>query len=149
MDEMTEPPSAMTPLSVVVSNVTRFWTTATSASSASGSVNNTSDVWGDYAFSLDDTIFSGGVSGDGPAAVLPDYDESAYNDDGNTTASYLMPWPERTAWIGIFTLMLFVATVGNALVAWIVLGTIQAQSPMSTAPYVTLCLLSLIQLTDG
>ena len=33
-----------------------------------------------------------------------------------------MPWLQQVAWITIFGLMLFVAIVGNALVAWIVLG---------------------------
>ena len=40
----------------------------------------------------------------------------------NYSSPYLMPWPQRTSWIAIFTLMLFVAIVGNTLVAWIVLG---------------------------
>ena len=41
----------------------------------------------------------------------------------NYSSPYLMPWPQQSAWIVVFTLMLLVATVGNALVAWIVLGT--------------------------
>ena len=40
----------------------------------------------------------------------------------NFTSTFLMPWPQRSAWIGIFVLMLVVAIAGNALVAWIVLG---------------------------
>lgn len=40
----------------------------------------------------------------------------------NFSSPYLMPWPQRSAWISVFTLMLIVATVGNTLVAWIVLG---------------------------
>jgi len=40
----------------------------------------------------------------------------------NFTSTFLMPWPQRSAWIGIFALMLVVAIAGNALVAWIVLG---------------------------
>ena len=42
----------------------------------------------------------------------------------NYSSPYLMPWLQQSAWIVVFTLMLVVATVGNALVAWIVLGTL-------------------------
>ena len=38
------------------------------------------------------------------------------------SSPYYMPWLQQVAWITIFGLMLFVAIVGNALVAWIVLG---------------------------
>lgn len=40
----------------------------------------------------------------------------------NFSSPYLMPWPQRSAWIAVFTLLVFVAAVGNALVAWIVFG---------------------------
>ena len=51
----------------------------------------------------------------------------------NFSSPYLMPWPQRTAWIAVFTLMLLVATVGNALVAWIVLGQLYVYSYILTA----------------
>lgn len=66
--------------------------------------------------------------------VEPSFGETVYGNyntsgggDGdelleNFSSPYLMPWPQRTAWIAVFTLMLLVATVGNTLVAWIVLG---------------------------
>lgn len=44
----------------------------------------------------------------------------AFNE--NSSSPYLMPWPQRSAWIVVFTLMLLVAIAGNTLVAWIVLG---------------------------
>ena len=53
--------------------------------------------------------------------------QSAEGDDQlqkNYSSPYLMTWPQQSAWIVVFTLMLIVATVGNALVAWIVLGTL-------------------------
>lgn len=61
------------------------------------------------------------------------YDESGFGDSiynntsgdvesGTFSSPYLMPWPQRSAWITVFTMMLLVATVGNTLVAWIVLG---------------------------
>jgi hypothetical protein len=56
--------------------------------------------------------------------VSSDYVDLADQHDmsENYSSPYLMPWPQRTSWIAIFTLMLFVAIVGNTLVAWIVLG---------------------------
>lgn len=56
-----------------------------------------------------------------------DYDSVGTTDSNNDVSEnhsspYLLPWPQRTSWIAIFTLMLFVAIVGNTLVAWIVLG---------------------------
>lgn len=48
--------------------------------------------------------------------------EADVNATETFSSPYLMPWPQRTSWIVIFSLMLFVATVGNALVAWIVFG---------------------------
>lgn len=61
------------------------------------------------------------------------FDQSMYGNINKSSASgdelsenfsspYLMLWPQRSAWISVFTLMLIVATVGNTLVAWIVLG---------------------------
>lgn len=44
------------------------------------------------------------------------------NNETTSSSPYLMAWPIRSAWIAIFAIMLVVATVGNALVAWIVLG---------------------------
>lgn len=40
----------------------------------------------------------------------------------NFSSPYLMPWPQRSAWIAIFTFLVIVAAVGNSLVAWIVFG---------------------------
>lgn len=40
----------------------------------------------------------------------------------NFSSPYLMPWPQRSAWIAVFTLLVVVATVGNALVVWVVYG---------------------------
>ena len=57
---------------------------------------------------------------------LADHDMSE-----NYSSPYLMPWPQRTSWIAIFTLMLFVAIVGNTLVAWIVLGQCPPQNLFS------------------
>lgn len=68
-----------------------------------------------------------GVAEDG-SGFLSDYDldpTAAYEENGNgenVTSTFLMPWLQRSAWIGIFALMLVVAIAGNALVAWIVLG---------------------------
>ncbi|XP_057370381.2 neuromedin-K receptor-like isoform X2 [Daphnia carinata] len=61
----------------------------------------------------------------------------------NYSSPYLMPWPQRTSWIAIFTLMLFVAIVGNTLVAWIVL----AHRRMKTVTNYFLVNLSLADLT--
>ena len=52
--------------------------------------------------------------------------ETFYVSDYNSSSPYLMPWPQRTGWIAIFAVMLAVATVGNALVAWIVFGNFGA-----------------------
>jgi hypothetical protein len=68
-----------------------------------------------------------GVDEDG-SGFLSDYElepTGGYEGGGsgeNVTSTFLMPWPQRSAWIGIFALMLVVAIAGNALVAWIVLG---------------------------
>jgi len=52
-------------------------------------------------------------------------------DSGNNfTSTFLMPWPQRSAWIVIFVLMLVVAIAGNALVAWIVLGLYFKTTPI-------------------
>lgn len=48
--------------------------------------------------------------------------ETDVNATETFSSPYLMPWPQRTSWIVVFSVMLFVATVGNALVAWIVFG---------------------------
>ncbi len=82
-----------------------------------------SSSWDDYG-----SWMEVGVGEDG-SGFLSDYDldpTGAYegNDSGeNVTSTFLMPWPQRSAWIGIFALMLVVAIAGNALVAWIVLGS--------------------------
>lgn len=77
---------------------------------------------------------NGNVSSIGVRFVEQSFGETVYSNyntsgggDGdelleNFSSPYLMPWPQRTAWIAVFTLMLLVATVGNTLVAWIVLG---------------------------
>jgi hypothetical protein len=82
-------------------------------------------------------IFGGAEGGDNDSSSVPsdvmdtgsyngsDYDGTDNDLSENYSSPYLMPWPQRTSWIAIFTLMLFVAIVGNTLVAWIVLG----QSP--------------------
>lgn len=44
------------------------------------------------------------------------------DDDAHYQLPYLMSWHLQLAWILVFTIMLVIATVGNALVAWIVLG---------------------------
>ena len=71
--------------------------------------SNESDVWSDYQMYSDIDPYGNG---------------SFYQRSNNSSSSsdHVMTWPQRTAWITIFSLMLFVATVGNALVAWIVLG---------------------------
>jgi hypothetical protein len=89
-------------------------------------------------------VIVGGGEGDNDTSSSSDvmYNGSDYdgasgdnNLSDNYSSPYLMPWPQRTSWIAIFTLMLFVAIVGNTLVAWIVLG----QSPIallySLVPY--------------
>lgn len=48
--------------------------------------------------------------------------EGVDSGDNFTLSTLLMPWPQRSAWIGIFALMLVVAIAGNALVTWIVIG---------------------------
>lgn len=55
---------------------------------------------------------------------LPDVYHNRSGDEvsGTFSSPYLMPWPQRSAWITVFAMMLVVATVGNTLVAWIVLG---------------------------
>lgn len=75
---------------------------------------NESDVWIDYKMYSDmDTSI--------PYTNGSNLFEPSGNSSSNSS-QYIMPWPARTAWITIFSLMLVVATVGNALVAWIVLG---------------------------
>lgn len=73
-----------------------------------------------------------------PFDYLDSTNQSTEDDDQlqkNHSSPYLMPWPQQSAWITIFTLMLIVATVGNALVAWIVLGTL---TPLCKLPdYIT------------
>ena len=49
--------------------------------------------------------------------------ETSVNATETFSSPYLMPWPQRTSWIVVFSLMLLVATAGNALVAWIVFGS--------------------------
>lgn len=77
------------------------------------------------------SVIVGGGEGDNDTSSSSDvmYNGSDYdgasgdnNLSDNYSSPYLMPWPQRTSWIAIFTLMLFVAIVGNTLVAWIVLG---------------------------
>lgn len=59
---------------------------------------------------------------------------SYYNDsqdyvfDSTYSSPHVMPWPQRASWITVFTIMLLVATVGNALVTWIVLGKLLYKS---------------------
>ncbi|EFX77113.1 hypothetical protein DAPPUDRAFT_54432 [Daphnia pulex] len=74
-----------------------------------------------------------------------DYDGASGDNNlsDNYSSPYLMPWPQRTSWIAIFTLMLFVAIVGNTLVAWIVL----AHRRMKTVTNYFLVNLSLADLT--
>uniref|UniRef100_A0A0P5S0U6 Class a rhodopsin g-protein coupled receptor gprllk n=1 Tax=Daphnia magna TaxID=35525 RepID=A0A0P5S0U6_9CRUS len=77
-----------------------------------------------------------------------DYDSVGTTDSNNDVSEnhsspYLLPWPQRTSWIAIFTLMLFVAIVGNTLVAWIVL----AHRRMKTVTNYFLVNLSLADLT--
>lgn len=45
-----------------------------------------------------------------------DYAIDSYN------SQHVMPWPQRAGWITVFTVMLLVATIGNALVTWIIFG---------------------------
>lgn len=54
--------------------------------------------------------------------------ETFYVNSYNDSSPYLMPWPQRTGWIAVFAVMLAVATVGNALVAWIVFGKFAASA---------------------
>jgi hypothetical protein len=70
--------------------------------------SNESDVWSDYQMYSD----------------IDPYGNGSFHQrsDNSSTSEHVMSWPQRTAWITIFSLMLFVATIGNALVAWIVLG---------------------------
>lgn len=58
------------------------------------------------------------------ANFMTGYDNETNNlTSGDSFSSpYLMPWPQRFSWIAIFTLLVVVAAVGNALVAWIVFG---------------------------
>lgn len=61
----------------------------------------------------------------GTSSVLDAMDnETEANATETFSSPYLMPWPQRTSWIVVFSLMLLVATVGNALVAWIVFGSL-------------------------
>lgn len=47
----------------------------------------------------------------------------------NFSSPYLMAWPQRSAWIAIFTFLVIVAAVGNSLVAWIVFGQLASLFP--------------------
>ena len=64
---------------------------------------------------------------------MPDNDSESDNSTSsdNFSSPYLMPWPQRTSWIAIFTLLVVVAAVGNALVAWIVFGELTKFPSMS------------------
>ncbi|XP_046643009.1 neuromedin-K receptor-like isoform X2 [Daphnia pulicaria] len=97
-------------------------------------------------------VIVGGGEGDNDTSSSSDvmYNGSDYdgasgdnNLSDNYSSPYLMPWPQRTSWIAIFTLMLFVAIVGNTLVAWIVL----AHRRMKTVTNYFLVNLSLADLT--
>ncbi|XP_057370382.1 tachykinin-like peptides receptor 86C [Daphnia carinata] len=63
--------------------------------------------------------------------------------EGNFSSPYMMPWPQRTSWIAVFTLLVVVAAVGNSLVVWIVL----AHKRMKTVTNYFLVNLSLADLT--
>lgn len=74
-------------------------------------------AWDDYQHYVDESSLGDSFYGNNGSAGFDDDDVF-----DNFSSPYLMPWPQRTAWIAVFTLMLLVATVGNTLVAWIVLG---------------------------
>lgn len=62
------------------------------------------------------------LEGSGVEAANGMDNETNVNATETFSSPYLMPWPQRTSWIVVFSLMLLVATLGNALVAWIVFG---------------------------
>ena len=55
-------------------------------------------------------------------ATRNDLSAPAGEDNFPSSPYYLMPWPQRFAWITVFALLVIVAAVGNSLVAWIVFG---------------------------
>lgn len=57
------------------------------------------------------------------------YDNETTNST-NFTSPHLMPWPQRSAWIAVFTLLVVVAAVGNALVVWVVYGQLSQSIPL-------------------
>ena len=59
---------------------------------------------------------------DSSSATRNDITTPAGEDNFPSSSYYLMPWPQRFAWITVFALLVFVAAVGNSLVAWIVFG---------------------------
>lgn len=102
-----------------------------SVSSVHGGQDNVTDAWdSDYQghyYAESTNPFDSRTMNASSSYNGNDYDSAGTTDSNNDVSEnysspYLMPWPQRTSWIAIFTLMLFVAIVGNTLVAWIVLG---------------------------
>lgn len=76
----------------------------------------------DFAVTSGITFFNGTTDQDTYALQYEEGSDLFMNNETTSSSPYLMAWPIRSAWIAIFAIMLVVATVGNALVAWIVLG---------------------------
>lgn len=93
------------------------------------SSNVTHRLWDDYQQHYDESAF------DQPMYYGSSINKSNVSGDDlseNFSSPYVMLWPQRSAWISVFTLMLIVATVGNTLVAWIVLGQLFHQYLFNT-----------------
>ncbi|KAI9564743.1 hypothetical protein GHT06_008484 [Daphnia sinensis] len=84
-----------------------------------------------------------GLNGSFSNANFSDPGNATLHRDDNFSSSYMMPWPQRTSWIAVFTLLVVVAAVGNSLVVWIVL----AHKRMKTVTNYFLVNLSLADLT--
>lgn len=75
--------------------------------------------------SAEEDVFTLGLAGfNGSFSNLSfsSYGNTTLHQDDNFSSPYMMPWPQRTSWIAVFTLLVVVAAVGNSLVAWIVFG---------------------------
>lgn len=68
------------------------------------------------------TLYSSAFNNSDSSGISFDNETTNSTSLNNFSSPYLMPWPQRSAWIAVFTLLVVVATVGNALVVWVVYG---------------------------
>ncbi len=92
-------------------------------------------LWGEDSYYPEANFFSseasdyGNATTDGNATGNSSDSTNSTLPRDNFSSPYLMPWPQRSAWIAIFTFLVIVAAVGNSLVAWIVFGQLASLFP--------------------